>query len=312
MLLPLALAGLVPLASTVTLGQLNGAVFAGRFGDGPFVNRLSGVFLMGVFSPALTADDIRAAGVAVSDDEVARMQLGNDDERIDQVWGTQDFWLRRVVARRLHATGEYDRRVDRAARRMVVAGVTRHPLDFARVYLRSLAEQFSPARWRLHLEGELGLERPLDAWVVADVNRYAARPISPGITHRITLVPRLLRWSVGAYPVLLGLGLLVAAIALLGPAAPSARLPAASLVVSFLAAPLYGKLRHPALPARLGDVHLAAAAAGRPSPRRLGRDRVDTSRRDGEMTARASAGRAGHSSMGGRERRCLRSPTMPA
>ena len=194
---------------------------------------------MGVFSPALTAEDIRRAGVDVSDAEVAAMRLGDDDNRIDQVWGGQRFWLRHVVESKLHATGEYDRRVDAAAHRMVVLGAERHPLAFAGVYARSLLAQFSAAEWRRHLEGELGLSRMLDAWFVDDLNRHLDHPIGAGITHRMSLLPRLLDATVGAYPVLLGLGLLAAAITLVRDTAPGLPLVAAAVIVAFLAAPLY-------------------------------------------------------------------------
>lgn len=262
---PLLLACLVPLASVVAIGQINGAIFARRFGDGPFVNRLSGVFLMGVFSPALTAGDIRRAGVPVSDAEVAAMRLHDDDNRIAQVWGAQSFWLRNVMAAKLHATGEYDRRVDAAAHRMVVLGAERHPLAFAGVYARGLEAQFSPAAWRLHLVGELGFPRTLDGWFVDDMNRHLRHPIAPGITHRPSPLPHALEAVIGAYPVLLALGLLAASVTLLRASAPGLHLVAAAVIVSFLAAPLYSNYVIPRylLPSVLFTWLLLAAMAVR-------------------------------------------------
>ncbi len=287
---PLLLAGLVPLASVVALGQLNGAVFAHRFGDGPFVNRLSGVFLMGVFSPALTARDIRAAGVPVSDAEVAAMRLGGDDNRIAQVWGSQSFWLRNVVAAKLHASGEYDRREDAAAHRMVVVGLEHHPLAFAGVYLRSLEAQFAPAEWRRHLVGELGLTRTLDGWFVDDMNRHLRHPIAADVTHRSSLLPRALQWSVGAYPVLLGWGLIAAVVTLVRSRSTAAHLVAAAVIVTFGATPLYSNYVIPRylLPAVMFAWLLIPMALLD----------VDTNPALGEMTARATRAVPGTSRRG--------------
>ena len=122
---------------------------------------------------------------------------------------------------------------------MVVIGMERHPLAFAGVYARSLLAQFRPAEWRRHLDGELGFPRTLDAWFVDDMNRHLARPIRADITHRMSLLPRALEATVAAYPVLLGFGLLAAAITLVRDTAPGLHLAAAAVIVAFLAAPLY-------------------------------------------------------------------------
>ncbi len=239
MLPKLALLGLVPGLAMATLIGANAYVFADRFPGESFANRSSGVFLMGVFSPALTAADIRQAGVAVSDTEVEGMRLTNYDNRINQVWGSEPFWLRSVVARRLAGADPYDKRVDAAGSKMVAAAFKRAPMSVVGVYMRTLGMYALPSQWLRHIDTELGLHRELDPWFVDSLNLDLAHKIDAKAPERPSALPALLGSVAGWYPVLLVTGLIVAALVLVGLGPVGLRLPAAGVVAVIVVVPLY-------------------------------------------------------------------------
>ncbi|MBE7210305.1 MAG: hypothetical protein INR65_04745 [Gluconacetobacter diazotrophicus] len=245
---------LVPAAALGATLEANHLAFGHRFEHSAFTNRLSGVFLAGVFAPALRAEDFRRAGIDVGDAEVAAMQLDQYDARVAQVWGAEPFWMRNVIARHLHASDVYDERTDRAAHRTVMAALRRDPAAVAGVYLHGLALFAEPGEWRRHIDTELGAGHRFAPGTVAFVDAHSF----PGITADSPSVPSplaaVLRDVVGAYPALLGLALLAAAVGLAGPlpagphpsgprptgpADAARRLLGAALVADILAAPLY-------------------------------------------------------------------------
>jgi len=235
----LAAACLVPLLGIGVLVQANRIVFATRFPGASFTNRSSGVFLMGVFSPALTAADIRRAGVDVTDREVAAMHLDDYANRINQVWGSQPFWLRNVVVRKLGVVDDYDARLDAAGKAMVAASFQRAPWGLASVYLHGLAMYAEPRQWRSHMEAETGLRRPLEPWFVDFLNARLDKPITAQLPEARSLLPPTLIAIAGLYPFVLLAGLAASLRALAGFGAPVLQLPAAAVVACVAVAPLY-------------------------------------------------------------------------
>ena len=235
----LAAACLIPILAVALQTAANRVVFADRFPGAIFANRLARDFVMGVFSPALTAADIRSAGVPVTDAEVARMDLPDYGNRAAQVWGDQPFLLHNVIKSRIGAPNEYDGRYEAAAGAIVAAALRRAPLAFVAVYVESLSLYAEPSEWSRHIDEEMGLHRPLDAWFLSYANGFLNTKLAAASPERRSIWPRALELTVGAYPLLLLAGGLAAVAALAGWGPARHRLPAAALLATVLVAPLY-------------------------------------------------------------------------
>ncbi|MFT8243703.1 hypothetical protein [Roseomonas sp. BN140053] len=217
---------LPPLALALLVGA-NAAVFAGRFPGEVFANKMSGVFLLGTFAPALQAEDFRAAGVAVSDAEVAALDLGNFHKRVRQIWGERGESAHALIRDRLGITEEYSATVDQVSGRILRHAAWRDPLAVARVYAVGLLIYFSPDEWTTFLQEEMGLSRDLPEGFVQRVNAMTDRPLDPGITGVVTPMLAAFLHLAPAYPLLLLCGSILAAWRLL-----SGRGDLAELVVS--------------------------------------------------------------------------------
>ncbi|MGI4746041.1 MAG: hypothetical protein ACRYFY_08360 [Janthinobacterium lividum] len=235
----LLLACVLPVIGVLGLVGANRMVFADRFPGETFTNRSSGLFLMGVFSPALIASDIRAAGVQVTDAEVATMHLGDYRNRINQVWGSESFWLQPMMNARLHATADYDGRVDAAGHAMVMAALRRDSLAIIGVYLHGLRDEALPEEWRRNIGVELGLHRSLETWFVDYLDQRSDESLTSESPRQESFMTLVLERTIEFYPAWLGLGTVAALVILLGKSSVTSRLASASLLASIVTAPLY-------------------------------------------------------------------------
>lgn len=132
------------IAVGVTVGA-NRVVFATEFPGQLFVNKLSGVFLAGVFAPALTQSDFQHAAIPITAQEFKNLDLSDYAKRNAQVWGDRHTDLQQLIKDNLHITDAYSRELNRAAWRLVISAVERDPWAFARIYLVDLADAAEPS-----------------------------------------------------------------------------------------------------------------------------------------------------------------------
>ncbi len=181
-------AAALPVLGMAALVGANRIIFADQFPGEFFVNKLSGVFLLGSFAPALAAEDFRAAGVDVSDAEVAALRLPDYERRGNQIWGEDDTDAQALIKRRLGITVPYTRTVDAACARIVLHGLRRSPLSFLRVYATTLLFHFEPSHWRPNLAGESGITRTLPQGFVGMMNRFATPRITTATTAKWSIM----------------------------------------------------------------------------------------------------------------------------
>ena len=213
----LALVLCLPFIAVGLLVAANSFVFAKRFPGELFVNKLSGVMLLGTWAPAVDAADFRAAGINASDADVAALGLTNYDMRGKQIWGSDDTSARILIMHRLGTNDVLAASIDRACSRIVRHALFRNPQGMARVYAVTLLMQFNPSLW--HGEGfdiETGITRTLPAGFVGWMNSMAATQITANITQMPSPVFTLYRAVARVYPILLGIGLIIALWRLLG------------------------------------------------------------------------------------------------
>lgn len=230
---------LPPLAIALLIAA-NSVVFADRFPGERFLNKLSGVFLMGTFAPALTAADFRTAGVPVSAAEIEALDLPNYDKRGSQIWGDDERSAQVLVKRHLGIIEDYTARMDSVCSQIFWNAVRRDPLAIARVYINTLLMHFQPSLWRRYLDHEIGLTRTLPQGFVDWVNRVSNQPITANITEESSPVLAAFRWFAPAYALLLLAGLVAACWRLLaGRAEMGGVLVSAGFIAVVVTAPLY-------------------------------------------------------------------------
>jgi hypothetical protein len=209
--LRLALVFCLPFMATGLLVAANGLVFAKRFPHEMFVNKLSGIMLLGTWAPAIDASDFRAAGVDVSDAQVAGLDLSNYDARGRQIWGEDETAARILIMHHIGAHDSMAASIDRACTRIVRHALFRNPIGMARVYAVTFMMQLDPRWWHgTSFDMESGITRTLPPGFVGWMNRLTRRPIAPSITQLRSPVFDLYRTVARAYPVLLGAGLVLA------------------------------------------------------------------------------------------------------
>jgi hypothetical protein len=253
-LLVLALAIMGP---TVAIGSVMGAnriVFAQYFPGEVFVTKLSGVFLAGVFAPALAPSDFAHAGIALTTQEFRALDLGNYDKRAVQVWGP---------------AANYTAAVDRAASKLVRSALLRNPLAIATVYVRSALLYLQPSEWSRTLSGEMGLSRPLPDYFVTFANKVSVLKVTPDMTEIRSALIRGYILVVALYPLQITLGLFAGVYLVWRHGrAPRFVVPFTALLADLASAPLYSNYVIPRY--ILGAILLSyllmglAIAAGRP------------------------------------------------
>lgn len=210
--IPLGL--LMPLLAALALAGTNSVLFGDRFHHSIFLNKLSGVFLAGQYAPALQPEDFANAGIPLSAEEFARLQLWNYDKRAAQVWGGRADDLVPFLQARLRIPNIYDSTLNSKARLLVRSALHRDPFAIARVYLWSAALYAMPHQWFLAINGELNLSRPLAPDFVALFNQFAIERLTPQVTTTRSPLARVYLAVGGLYPFLLALGVLSALVLL--------------------------------------------------------------------------------------------------
>jgi hypothetical protein len=236
----LALTAAIPFVAVGLLLAANSLVFAQRFHGEVFVTKLSGVFLAGVFAPALKIADFRHAGIAVTPAEFQSLKLDDYDKRVTQVWGQSPDDLQHFLREKLNVHDDYTAKVDHAASALVKSAFLRDPLSLAIVYARTAKQYVQPAQWHRMVYFEMGLPRPLPDDFVSMFNSYSVPKITTDITKVRSLLIRLYDFVSYAYPVQLGLGICAALLLLVRERRrPCVVVLSAGLLADLAAAPLY-------------------------------------------------------------------------
>ncbi len=236
---------LLPLGAAMLLGLANSRVVPPPARGHVFLNRMSPLYTMGVFLPALRETDFARAGVRISPTEFRALRLDQYDRRELAIWADGPTYVRSLMQERLHLEPK-DVAFERACSAVVRSALLHHPQDLLRVYGWSTWLYLSPARWHAVLSSEFGFERALPGWVVRHLEMMTRRKVAADLNAERSPLPTLLDHVVWGYPILLLLGLLTS-IRLLLRRAPfgGADLLAAAMLASFAAAPLYSHALKP-------------------------------------------------------------------
>ncbi len=255
----------LPAAAVGALAVANSQVAVPSLRGQVFVNRMSDLYTLGVFLPALRYEDFVDAGVPITRAEFDGLDRSLD-ARESQVWVDGPGHVRWLMMQRLGVDQVYDRRFQAACASVVRTALLRHPQDFAATYLRSLAITFDPAHWRAVMRGELGFELPLPDWTAAYLSGITGRTVLPAITAQPSLLPDALLSVAGAYPALLLAGGAAAAL-VLAFARPfgSRHVLASAILACLLVTPLFShalKPRYLLAPVLLSELLLALLLIG--------------------------------------------------
>jgi len=185
-----------------------------RFPGELFVNRLSGVLLAAVFSPALHPADFDNVGIPITDGEFRHMDLANYDMRPAQIWAKSPYTLHQFLKNTYGITADYGMVVDKAARGLVWSALKRDPAAVAGVYFRNALLYAKPSEWRRKFDSEMGFGRPLPLDFIEYSNRYSAQ-IYPEITSVRSPLLRAYAAACAFYPFQLFLGMIAATYLLL-------------------------------------------------------------------------------------------------
>jgi hypothetical protein len=207
----LALVCCLPFIATALLVTANSFVFAKRFPHELFVNKLSGVMLLGTWAPAINAADFKAAGIILSPAELSTLDMKNYDARGRQIWGNDDSSARIVIMQQLGTNDPQASSIDRVCSRIVKHALLRNPLGMARVYGVTFFMQLDPSQWHgTYFDIESGITRTLPDGFVGWMNQLSNRQIAPDITQMKSPVLTIYRAVARGYPLLLSLGLVLA------------------------------------------------------------------------------------------------------
>jgi hypothetical protein len=207
----LAVVALAPFIAVGSLAVANRIVLADQFPNEWFVNKLSGVFLAGVFAPALQMSDFQKVGIPITTSEFQRLGLTSYEKRTDQVWGKSPDCLHQFIKDKLKIKQDYTRTVDETALGLVWSAFRRNPISLAKVYTRSAFQYVKPSEWHQSIKFEMGLWQALPSNFVAFANRYSVLKIEPEITEIRSPLVRLYEAVSYVYPLQLLLGLAAAA-----------------------------------------------------------------------------------------------------
>jgi len=236
----LAIAALGPFMAVGSLAVANRIVFADRFQHELFVNKSSGVFLAGVFAPALQKSDFEKVGIPITTAEFLRLDLTNYEKRSAQVWGPWPDNLHQFIKDKLSIKNDYTTLVDQTASDLVWSTLRRNPIALAKVYVWSAFQYAEPSEWHSKVYDEMGLSWDLPADFVAFSNRYSILKIEPEITKIRSPLVRLYEAVSYFYPLQLLLGLAAAAYLMMQERnRPSVAVLTAGLLADLASAPLY-------------------------------------------------------------------------
>jgi hypothetical protein len=218
----------------------NRAVFRTTFPHETFVMKNSGVFLAGVFAPALAPQDFAKVGAPVSQAEFDQLDLKNRALRNAQIWATAPRFEHQLLKNKLHRQEDYSAEVDRASKALVISAFERNPAGVISVYLQNAAEYLTPSLWRASAEPEMGLDRDLPDSFLDVSNAATARRLPANITRmRSILIKEYLALS-GLYPIQIAFGLAAAVFLLIRERrSASCVFLACAAVITLAMAPLY-------------------------------------------------------------------------
>lgn len=202
----LALLCLAPILSVPALAVANSHVSIPRLRGQLFVNRMSGLYTMGVFLPGLRYDDFRRAGIALSRQEFGDLHLQQYDRREMEVWGDGPVFVRSLIQDRLHMPDVYGVAFQQRCRAVVRSALVHHPQTLISTYLWSFVLYLSPEEWRRVAASEMGADKPLPDWVAHYLSWQTRETISPEFTRRSSLVPAVLKQVIVIYPIVLIVG----------------------------------------------------------------------------------------------------------
>ena len=227
----LALGALAAANSRVAIPSLRGEFF---------VNRMSSLYTMGVFLPALRQDDFARAGVPLTKTEFDALNLGDYDARELQIWADGPRYVRWLLEQKLDVDQISDARFEATCAAVVRSALLHHPQTMVATYLVSLAIQFSPSRWSGGFSAETGFGRNLPEWATKDLTRITGRTISPSITSQRSAASAVLGPMIWLYPYLLIAGAVAAVVTLIGARPFGGRhVVAAAVLAALLLTPLF-------------------------------------------------------------------------
>lgn len=264
---------LVPFLATGLLAEANARVAMPRFLGQLSVNRMSSVYSMFVFLPALHRSDLARAGIVTTPATFAQLHLERYDGREGQLWNDGPEALMWQMRHELAGADPYDPRLQREAREVLRSALLRHPQDLLATYAWSGALYLSPYEWSRVIRGELGFEAPLPEWTRGLLEWRTGTKLPADLASRPSLWSTVLFAVAAFYPVLIGAGLLAALSLLVRRSKFDAGdLIAAAMVASFAMTPLYShtvKPRYVLAPVLLSGwcLTLAYAAVRGPPPR---------------------------------------------
>lgn len=236
----LAVLCLLPVLSLGVLAVANSQVSIQRLHGHVFVNRMSGLYTMGVLLPGLRRADFLSAGIAISDPEFAALHLEDYDRRENAVWGDGPTFVRWLMQDRLHHPDLYDAGFQQRCRSVVRSALLHHPQTLVTTYLWSLVLYLSPAEWRRVERAEMGTDKLLPEWMAGYLSFRSGALVRTDITRTPSLMPQILRATITAYPILLIVGSLCSIGLLLRRRAFDAgHVLAGAMLASLVLAPLY-------------------------------------------------------------------------
>ncbi len=232
LVLPVCAAGGLAFAnSLVAMPTLRGQIF---------LNRMSGLYTMGVFLPGLRYQDFQRAGVEMTPQEFDGLHLDNYDERAAQIWGEQPRYVRFFLQRRLNRPNVYDADFQKTCSSILRSAILHHPQTLIVAYLHITMMYLDPAEWVGGAKHELGLDRPLPDWVARYLSSVSGKTVLTNSTAHNSLLPEIYTAAIGGYPLLLLAGNMAALMVLVRTRPFGIRhVLAAAVLSSFLAAPLY-------------------------------------------------------------------------
>ena len=231
---------LIPLLALCLLAEGNARVAMKRFLGEPSVNRMSSLYSMVVFLPALHRSDLERAGLRLTPSEFAGLHLERYDEREAQLWNDRPGFLIWQMRQALATTDPYDPRLQVEARAVMRSALLHHPEDLLETYLWSAALYLSPREWSRVIRGELGFELSLPDWARGLLETWTGTTLPTDLTSRRSLWPPLIFATAAFYPFLLGSGLLASLRLLTRRGRIDVDdLLAAAMIASFATTPLY-------------------------------------------------------------------------
>lgn len=254
---------ILPVMALGVVAAANSQVAIPALRGQPFVNRMSSLYTMGVFLPALSRDDFERAGVPLTPDEFGRLALDRYDSREGQIWNDGPQYVRWLMQRKLGIDETYDARFQKACAAVVRSALLHHPQSLLFVYARSLLLYFDPREWSGMFSGEMGFGHPLPDWVANNLTDITGRTVSPAITDLPSPLVAALGATISLYPVLLIVGAASAGVILARVRKFDAQhIVSAALLASLLVAPLFShavKPRYVLATVTLSELLLALA-----------------------------------------------------